>query len=196
MHFLWKIALAALTYEGVIQVKEHKERHDYFNWARGYCDSVGKELLRIGMRRSGLEPPNGDVTLDIDPEVLNIAGGVQGDERFMPFRDKEFGVCFNEHTLEHLHSAEDVEMAIKECRRVADYTVLLAPSPYSIYASLFCPSHRLRLWFDNEQNEIVVRPNDWRTGLGYSYEADTGGVVIRQAMVLSYDQIELPAIIG
>lgn len=186
------------AYETVIQVQEFNERNEYYKWARQYCDSVGKPLLRVGMKRSILEPPNGDYTLDIDPAVLELTDtiGVQGDERAMPFPDKMFGVCFNEHTMEHLNTIEDVELAVAESRRVADYAVLLCPSPYSLYATFFCPSHRLRLWFDNDNNRITVKPNDWITGVGKTFSADTGYLApVGQAMVLNYDQIELPAII-
>ena len=193
---LWLLAGTA-AYEGIIQIKEHNERHTYYKWARSYCNQVNKPLLRVGMRRSMLEPPNGDVTIDIDTNVLGIPGGVHGDERNMPFMDKEFGVCFNEHTLEHLYTAEDVEKAISECRRVADSAVLLAPSPYSIYASLFNPTHHLRLWFDNQKNQIIVRSNTWNTGLGFIYEGNTGGLgknVVAQVIV-TYTPLQLPLII-
>ena len=193
----WKVLIGALTaaviYEGAIQLSEINERFSYWNWAREYCNKSGKQLLRIGMKRGPFEPPNGDATLDIDPTIQDIPGGVLGDERFMPFTDKQFGVCFNEHTLEHLNTPDDVELAVNECRRVADYAVLLCPSPYSIYGTLFCPGHRLRLWFDNKNNKIVVKPNEWRTGLGKRYQGDTGGAVM-QTMVL-YEEIPVPAII-
>jgi len=186
----------AVIYEGVIQLNEIAERENYWQLARKYCDKIGKPLLRIGIRRSSFEPPNGDVTLDVDLKVLDIPGGVHGDERAMPFSDKEFGCCFNEHTLEHLHTCEDVEMAVNECARVADFTVLLCPSPYSIYSNLFNPTHYLRLWFDNDKNRVIVRPNHWRTGLGFVYEGDTGGMgkSTGQAMVV-YEPINLPAVI-
>lgn len=161
--------VAALSYEGIIQASEFMERHNYYSLARAYCDGIGKPLLRVGMRRSILEPPNGDITIDIDRKVLEIPGGVCGDERDMPFDDKLFGVSFNQHTLEHLRTADDVELAIAECRRVADFAVLLAPSPNSIYASLFNPTHNLRLWLDQARNQVIVRPNNWRTGLGLAF---------------------------
>jgi hypothetical protein len=192
---LSKLLIGALLYEGTIGATELHERFNNWNWARDYCDQVGKPLLRIGMHRGPFEPPNGDYTLDVDPAIEDIPGGVLGDERNMPFCDKQFGVCFNEHTLEHLHDAQSVEMAVNECRRVADYAVLLCPSPYSIYATLFCPSHRLRLWFDNKNNRIVVKPNTWATGFGWVYEGDTGGARITQQMILNYDEMKLPIII-
>ena len=157
------LALAAITWS-VMELAEVKERHDWWRESVKYCQSVGKPLLRIGIRRGPFEPPNGDVTLDLDPIVLGIKGGVVGDERCMPFSDKQFGVCFNEHTIEHLYSAEDVELSISECMRVADYAVILAPSPYS-FGGLFHPDHKLRVWFKNN-NKIVVKEKpyveDWQ----------------------------------
>lgn len=161
---------AALVYEGFIQAIELEERHHYYRLARDYCSEVSKPLLRIGMRRSPLEPPNGDVTLDIDPSVERVSGGVLGDVRAMPFAGKQFGVCFNEHVLEHLRTASDVQVAVAECCRVADYAILLAPSPYSIVANLH-PGHHLRLWF-KAHNQIVVE------------QLQTAQATMRQAMVV------------
>jgi hypothetical protein len=173
---LGKVILGALgvaaVYEVVCFIAETKEKHDYFNLARDYCRSVNKPLLRIGMQRAPWEPPNGDVTLDIDPIVKYIPGGVWGDERNMPFNDKQFGICFNEHTLEHLQSAEDVELAVNECVRVADKAIFLVPSPYRISTTLFEPGHLLRLWLDPQTNTIKVTQNDYRTGFGGDQGAD------------------------
>ncbi len=162
------IKLLAL-YEVGLSVRGTLERHNYYNEAREYCNQIGKSLLRVGMRRLPWEPPNGDVTIDIDPEVLNLEGGVLGDERDMPFKDKEFGVAFNEHTLEHLYSPEDVEQAVNECTRVADKAIFLAPSPYSIAGNLFNPTHHLRLWFDQTNNRILVKENKYNIGLGFNF---------------------------
>lgn len=172
--------MSLLAYEGIVQVSETAERHYHFQKAREYCDKVGKPLLRIGVRRSIFEPPNGDVTLDIDPVVRGLLGGIWGDERKMPFRDKQFGYCFNEHTLEHLETPEDVALAVKECVRVADRAVFLAPSPYGLVATFFCPTHRLRLWFG--QGKMFVVPNTWRTGLGLEAPAMTNEGVLLQGI--------------
>lgn len=141
------VAVPLLAIAGVYQLgvstREHFERHAYWQWSLKYCRQVGKLLLRVGMRRSPLEPPNADVTLDIDPAVLQVPGGVQGDERSMfLFGNKQFGVCFNEHTLEHLLTPDDVGLAVAECLRVADYGIFLFPSPTGILTHLY-PGHNL-----------------------------------------------------
>lgn len=159
--FLWQRALLSLAmFEAGTQVKEVMERHRLFRQARATCAANQKQLLRIGVRRGPLEPPNGDVTLDIDRAVLGIPGGVCGDERAMPFADKEFGVCFNEHTLEHLENPEDVALAVRECVRVADVAMFLCPSPYSVWSNLFNKTHHLRLWLRDD--EIWVTRNTMR----------------------------------
>lgn len=141
------LPLAALAglYELSRQAPEFAERHQAWAASQAYCRRVGKPLLRIGIRRSPLEPPNGDQTLDIDPIILDVPGGVLGDERLQPFGDGQFGVCFNEHTMEHMHDPADVAAAVSECLRVADVAVFLFPSPRSIVARLH-PTHHLRLY--------------------------------------------------
>jgi len=135
-------SLSLLTlYELAVQAGEYQARHRLFAAARAYCRAIGKPLLRIGMRRSPLEPPNGDYTVDIDSTVALVGGGVWADERCLPFADRQFGVCFNEHTLEHLPAPADVQLAVAECSRVADVCILLLPSsPLSRWAH---ETHRL-----------------------------------------------------
>lgn len=184
MSFLGTALKLTLAYEGSVAVLETVERHNYYRYAREYCDQVGKPLLRIGLKRSPFEPPNGDVTLDISSEVLSIPGGVLGDERKMPFSTGQFGCCFNEHTLEHLHEPSDVALAVSECIRVADMAIFLCPSPYSLYANFLNPTHYLRLWFDPEKNTIYVGKNQYRTGLGFMFPSDEkGDAGIRQSLI-------------
>lgn len=179
----------AVLWETGVQVKEHVERHDWYNWSREYCDSVGKPLLTVGLQRGTYNPPNGDSVIDVDPEVLDVSGGVLASVTALPFPDKKFGIAYNSHVLEHLSSPEDIEAAIAECRRVADYAVLLAPSPYSIMANLFCPSHNYRLWMDSKNNKVVVKPSSWQTGIGVNY-----GGAVKQTM-FTYNPLPMPAVI-
>ena len=148
-----------------INARETIERHNYWKMAREYCDSVGKPILLIGMRKWPWLPPNGDITLDIDQRVENIEGGICADERDIPFGDKVFGTVINEHTLEHLDTPEDVEVAVNECVRVADIAIFIAPSPYNI-SNLGNPKHPLRLWFDQVNNKIRVEKNPYRLPIG------------------------------
>lgn len=153
-----------MLYEAFVQAVETGERWRWHKWAREYADSVGKGILRIGMKRGIFEPPNGDVTLDIDPKVIEVPGGVWGDERAMPFADRAFGVCFNEHTLEHLRSLESVAQAVSECARVADYAVLLVPGDWSITNKMH-PDHWLDLLLGDSRG-IFVHERTRRGGPG------------------------------
>lgn len=93
MSFGWTLLKLAALWEGTHMALEYHERHHYFNLSKQYCTQVGKPLLRVGMHRGMFEPPNGDYTIDIDPVIKQVPGGVWADERDMPFEDKQFGVC-------------------------------------------------------------------------------------------------------
>ena len=138
---------------------ENNERWRFYREARAYADGSGKPLLVIGLQRFSWQPPNGDVTVDIDPLVETIPGGVLADEREMPFTDKQFGACYNAHTLEHMATVEEMEKAITENLRVADRVYFLVPSWYSITGNFFCASHHLRMKFDQASKSISVKPN-------------------------------------
>ncbi len=146
--WLLPVAIVGL-YELAVQAPEYRDRHEAWQAARAYCDSVGKPLLRIGVHRSFLEPPNGDVTLDLDPSVADPSKGVVlGDERNMyMFADGQFGVCFNEHTLEHLATPEDVRRAVAECLRVADYAMFLFPSRLSLVGKVLWSPQSLGCYY-------------------------------------------------
>jgi hypothetical protein len=154
--FLKVLALGLVAYEGTIYLQETGGRKEYWYAGRAYCDRVEKPMLQIGKRNKFWEPPNADVVIDIDPAVLEYAGGLVADERDIPFLDRHFGVCYNSHTLEHLNSPEDIQQAVDECCRVADYAVFLCPSPRGIVAGILHPDHKYRLFFE-EGNRIVVK---------------------------------------
>jgi SAM-dependent methyltransferase len=189
------LAGAVALYEVGHQIHDNYERSYYWDVARAYSDAVGKPLLVVGMKRWPWQPPDGDVTVDLDPAVLGIPGGVQANELSMPFSDKQFGACYNAHTLEHMASAEDVETAVNECLRVAEIAIFLCPSPYSIVANMFCPSHNLRLWFDNDNNRIIVRPNNWRTEIGWQPGPRNTAIEAGQSMV-AYEPLKVPLVIS
>jgi hypothetical protein len=151
-----KLLIGALVYEGAISVKEEIERHSAYNQAREYSDATGKPLLVVGMKRFPWQPDNGDITVDLDPKVEELEGGICADICDLPFPDKYFGAVYCPHVLEHLRTAEDVQQAVNECTRVADEAYFLCPSPYKI-SNLFLPSHHQRVWFDQALNQIRVK---------------------------------------
>lgn len=176
----YKVLIGAGGLLAIWYLFENTERWSIWKQVRAYADFVGKPLLMVGMQRQPWQPPNGDVTLDIDPLVETIPGGILADERNIPFPDKYFGACYNAHTLEHMFTINDCDAAVQECVRVADRTAFICPSPYSP-SNLFSISHHLRLWFDPAENKIRVVDNNWRnwrTGIGLSgggqYESSIG----------------------
>lgn len=162
----WTILKTLVMYEATLGLKENMERHNFYKSAREYSNNVGKPLLVVGMQRHWWEPNNGDVTIDVDPKINTIPSGLWADEREIPFPDKYFGAVYNAHTLEHMPTEEDIELAISECIRVADKAIFLCPSPYGIYSSLFCPAHKYRIWFDQANNQVKVAFNKFNTGIG------------------------------
>jgi len=158
-----------ILYQIINDTHENIERRTLYQQARAFCDGRQKPLLVVGMKRHWWQPPDGDITIDIDPLVEQIPGGVLADERNIPFDDKTFGACYNAHTLEHMATITDMEKAITECLRVADRVYFLVPSWYSITANFLCASHHLRMKFDQSTQSIYVAPNNFpKFGLGHT----------------------------
>lgn len=107
--------------------------------------SSGKGIINIGSgahrtqwAREVAENPNTLVNIDIifdsTPSFLQL----DLESSPLPFSDKQFGCAFASHVLEHL---DNWEFALAEMVRVADYIVLVLPSP--IYGSgRFCSEHK------------------------------------------------------
>jgi len=82
------------------------------------------------------------------PEVqVNIDAALDGMPRFLqldleteplPFGDKQFGVAFLSHILEHL---DDWQFALDEACRVADYVVVVLPHP-AYFSGWLAPEHK------------------------------------------------------
>lgn len=72
-------------------------------------------------------------------------------EQPLPFADKEFDVAFMSHILEHL---ENWEQALSEAVRVADYVVIVLPSPISL-ANWFAKEHKQH-FLGNDARQIEL----------------------------------------
>ena len=176
---------AVAAYQTTIFFVELDERRRVSAQSLAYCRSIGKPYLVVGMRMYARHPDDGDVTLDVNPEVLNQPGGVVGDVRDMPFANKQFGVCYCAHVLEHMYSIEDVQRAVAECTRVADYAAFLCPSPYSL-VNLIHPTHHLRVWFDSSTDTIYTCPNNWRSPILLGTDYDRAPAVPHQVMIVDH----------
>lgn len=145
MHWKYKFLIA----EGIIFVGGNAldsiEKRETFRAARETADRLGKPLLNAGCgdetENTFIEPIlQSDANLDVVPrDVPNFVLGSVEDMHM--FGDKQFGVAFCSHTLEHV---DDPEKALAELQRVADYAYVCAPSPENIFYSHFYPEHKWR----------------------------------------------------
>lgn len=95
------------------------------------------------------------------PEVLaNIDISVDGLPHFveldietacLPFADKQFGVAFMSHVLEHL---DNWQFALAEALRVADYVVVVLPHP-QYFSGWLSPEHRQ--WFTMDEIDELAQ---------------------------------------
>lgn len=152
--------------EGLLQAVELKERHQIFDQARDYADSVGKPLLVVGAPKWGFSHPFGDVTIDINPRRGD--GEVEiADVRDIPYPDSHFGAAFCSHVLEHLSTIEDAVQALDEMERVADKVFVVSPHKTSLIAQIL-PGHHL--WVTpSGDGYIIEQKNNGAAGREESY---------------------------
>ena len=99
------------------------------------------------------------------PEVLaNLDIAPNGMPHFMqldierdplPFADKQFGVAFLSHVLEHL---DNWSFALEEACRVADYVVVVLPDP-TYFSGWLAPEHRQWFTIDEIAELAQLYPN-------------------------------------
>ncbi len=82
------------------------------------------------------------IQLDIEREVL-------------PFADKQFGVAFLSHVLEHL---DNWQFAVEEASRVADYVVIVLPHP-AYFSGQFLLEHKQHFSVDDINEIAGIYPN-------------------------------------
>ena len=132
MNPLWQPVIMGVLFQVGLMMGEVSKRWSAYRQARAYCDKVEKPLLRVGMRKWNWEPPDADVTCDIDPSVTKYPGGQVCDIRTLPFEDKHFGACLVQHVLEHLSTPDEAYRALAEAERVADKVWVIAPDPLNL----------------------------------------------------------------
>lgn len=131
-----------ISRELICQMIEVEERHQVFNQAREYADSVSKPLLVVGAPKFGFNHPYGDVTIDISPSVPTPYDYEIADVREIPYQDKYFGAAHVSHILEHLPTIEDACRALDELERVAEKVFVVSPHKHSLMAWIN-PNHHL-----------------------------------------------------
>lgn len=124
--------------------------------------SNGKGIINIGAgpnRTSGAQvvARDPDVLANIDIELDGLPNFIQLDvERDpLPFADKQFGVAYCSHVLEHL---DNWEFALNEMVRVADYIVIVLPDP--VYFSGWLDLEHKQHFSTDDINQIIeLYPN-------------------------------------
>lgn len=139
--------------EGFLQMTEVNERHQIFNQAKDYADSLGKPLLVVGTPKFQFMHGCGDVTIDISPNVNTFCDVEIADTRAIPYTDNFFGAAFVSHVLEHLPTIKDAFQALDELERVADRVFSVSPHKTSIMAWLNRSHH---LWINSSGDGYII----------------------------------------
>jgi len=124
--------------------------------------SGGKGIINIGAgpnRTFGAQvvarEPEVLANIDIDPDGLPnfIQLNVESDP--LPFADKQFGVAYCSHVLEHL---DNWQFCLSEASRVADYVVIVLPDP-SYFSGWIDPEHKQHFSTDDIDAILQLYPN-------------------------------------
>ena len=94
---------------------------------------------------------NVDVAMDGMPQFLQLDMETEP----LPFGDKQYGVAFASHVLEHL---SNWQFALAEACRVADYVVVVLPHP-AYFSGWFDPEHRQHFSRDDIDEIAQLYPN-------------------------------------
>ena len=155
--------LAAFGLSQIIAVAwEHIRRWRKFRDARQHAAAVRKPLLVVG-RPSGLirTYKEGDVTLDIDPRVLEgCRSGCVADVRDIPYPDGYFASAFVSHVLEYLPDVAGMKKAVAELNRVAEKVFICYTLQLTIWWRFFSIYQRLWLWEDKD-GKLRARQRPW-----------------------------------
>ena len=101
------------------------------------------------------EQPEVLANLDIAPDGMPHFIQLDVERNPLPFADKQFGVAFASHLLEHL---DNWQFALAEMLRVADYVVVVLPHPTSLVGWLW-PEHRQHFSLDDIREMAQLYPN-------------------------------------
>lgn len=152
------------AWQAAVQLGQVAERQLNYRAAEAEARRRGKPLLVVGgplgsnpLRRLLPLPahPCGNTCFDLDPAACrHCRRSVQGDVRDLSmFRDRQFGVAFVSHVLEHMPTIEGLNRAVVELARVADVVYVVGPRKASLIAWLI-PSHHL--WVRVEDGLVIA----------------------------------------
>lgn len=124
--------------------------------------SNGKGIINIGAgphRIFGAQVVARDleVLANIDIELDGLPNFIQLDieTELLPFADKQFGVAYCSHVLEHL---DNWEFCLREMVRVADYVVVVLPDPV-YFSGWLAPDHKQHFSVDDIDEILQLYPD-------------------------------------
>ncbi len=146
-----KVILGATgLYFGYICINAVTQKADALELALELSGNKGIVNLGAGCERDGwaatvCQLPQVWVNVDMEGTGPNMYYADLEIAR-LPFQDKQFGVAFASHVLEHL---DNWQGALDEWTRIADHTVVIVPSPFSL--SCVAEEHKQVFGFENRQ---------------------------------------------
>jgi len=124
--------------------------------------SNGKGIINIGAgpnRTFGAQvvarDPEVLANIDIDPDGLPNFIQLDVERDPLPFADKQFGVAYCSHVLEHL---DNWQFCLDEMVRVADYVVIVLPDPV-YFSGWLAPEHKQHFSTDDIDAILQLYPN-------------------------------------
>lgn len=124
--------------------------------------SNGKGIINIGcgphrtyQTQVIAEQPEVLANLDIALDGMSHFIQIDVERNPLPFADKQFGVAFASHILEHL---DNWQFALAEASRVADNVVVVLPHP-AYFPCWFWPGHRQHFSRDDMYEMTQLYPN-------------------------------------
>lgn len=97
------------------------------------------------------ESPSVMANIDIAPNAMPHFIQLDIEAEHLPFSDKQFGVAFLSHVLEHL---DNWQFALEEAIRVADYVVVVLPDP-KYFSGWLHPQHKQH--FSRDEIDAIVQ---------------------------------------
>ena len=124
--------------------------------------SNGKGIVNIGAGphrtyQAQMIAESPSIMANIDIAANGIPRFIQLDieAEHLPFSDKQFGVAFLSHILEHL---DNWQFALEEAIRVADYVVVVLPHP-AYFSGWLDPQHKQHFSRDEIDEIVQFYPN-------------------------------------
>lgn len=117
--------------------------------------NVGAGPHRVFGAQIMAEAPEVLANIDIVPDGLPCFIQLDIEKEQLPFADKQFGVAFASHILEHL---DDWQFALSEMVRVADHVVVVVPHP-CYFSGWICLEHKQHFSVDDIDKMIELHPS-------------------------------------